>query len=667
MASLLRKSWFWSTFLLTIGLVAVLWLWAQARQAREMADPNEARRSGRPIPVRTVQVDLKKVEDVIGGTATTVATDKAVIQVNLGSTNTNPPTLVVKAVQVHDGSIVKRDDLLFEIEDSQFRLTLKQWQAALVAAQSDLARARAAVDEKLALRKASLVHADAELKKAQAMAAEKPAFRKTMLALAEAGLQRARAMAAEKSALRKATLTHAQVDLEKARAALAEKPALRKAALAHAEAELRRVKILAAERGKVRKLTLALEEETVKFHTKDLEIKRQHLQDAEPLYKKLQNDLKGTEVYFKALSDSEKAVSELAKARRDLEQAKQEAKVGPFVEAEAIAKAETELQQAQRAMVLGPLSDQEAVAKAEKELQEAKQLNKVGPLVDQDAIAKAENELQQAKQANALGPVSDEEAVARAEKDLQEAKQIAALAPLSDQEALDKAAAALEIARLRLAVAQKDLADCQVKAPLDGIVENFTPVPGAVVKVHVALAQILNMQPAILVKMDFPMERVGEVALGREAEVVLDSFPGETFAGKVVRIGAQLDTKLRVLPVFIEVANRELRLRPGITGFVRLRSTRVALVVPTTAVIAREGKAMVFRVEQGRARARDVRTGPLVDTGLLEVQEGLSRGDEVVIYSNFYRDTGALVQGNGFLHDNDRVDVNWRKWARHDD
>jgi hypothetical protein len=42
----------------------------------------------------------------------------------------------------------------------------------------------------------------------------------------------------------------------------------------------------------------------------------------------------------------------------------------------------------------------------------------------------------------------------------------------------------------------------------------------------------------------------------------------------------------------------------------------------------------------------------MLDNGMLEVESGLSRGDEVVIF------------GNVDLRDGDAVDTDWRKWTR---
>lgn len=254
--------------------------------------------------------------------------------------------------------------------------------------------------------------------------------------------------------------------------------------------------------------------------------------------------------------------------------------------------------------------------------------------------------------------------LATAELNLQLARNQIQLGQLQDRSNLAKATNDFEVARIDVAVAKHDVDRCRIKSPIDGFLGKVDVVPGTVVAVSQPLAQVFHLDP-IFVRMDFPQERLDEVALNQTAEIVLDSYPKETFTGKVIRILPEVKPDLRVMPVIMEVSNPGNRIKPGISGFVRLRITRVTRTVPALAVIERGGKAVAFRIEDGRARLREVRTGPLIESGVMEVRDGLGPGDEVVVFhSNFYRHGGALVSKNGYLLDNDAVDVEWRRWTR---
>jgi len=240
-----------------------------------------------------------------------------------------------------------------------------------------------------------------------------------------------------------------------------------------------------------------------------------------------------------------------------------------------------------------------------------------------------------------------------AERRTEKATDALSVGLLRDKEMVAKAFADLELARIDLQVARLDAERTRILSPMDGFVEYAgqpEPVAGTVIEVNQVLAQVLNLDP-VFVQMDFPQERIDDVAIGQKAEVVLDSFPKETFTGRVVRIWPQANTHLRVLPVMVQLSNPRHRIKAGVSGFVRLRLTRKAATVPATAVIERGSKAMVFRVEHGRARICEIETGRPLGRGMVELRDGLKLGDEVVIYNPFH------------IQDNDRVDANWRRWA----
>lgn len=250
---------------------------------------------------------------------------------------------------------------------------------------------------------------------------------------------------------------------------------------------------------------------------------------------------------------------------------------------------------------------------------------------------------------------------------LQRAKDAQTVGPLQDKQELARTLRNVVAARLDLESARRDVRWCKVASPIDGFIDSKIEVsPGQVLTVTSSLGHVVTLDP-IHVRLDFPQERMDEVAVGQEAEVVLDSFPKETFQGQVIRISPVVNPALRVFPVVVEMRNPGNRIKAGVSGFVRLRVKRQAVAVPAAAVIRHGSKAMVFRVEEGRARLREVQVKHPLDLGMLEVGHGLAPGDEVVIYfSNFYRHWRELTSRDCYLQDNDPVDLDWRKWARRD-
>ena len=144
-------------------------------------------------------------------------------------------------------------------------------------------------------------------------------------------------------------------------------------------------------------------------------------------------------------------------------------------------------------------------------------------------------------------------------------------------------------------------------------------------------ARIVTLDP-IHVRVDFPQERVDDVFIGQLAEVVLDSFPQETFEAKVIRISPRVDSSTRVLAVVLEMPNPKNRIKAGISAFARLKVSKpYVTAVPATAIVHRGSKAVVFRIVDGRAKLREVEIGNSDVNSRLEVRSGLAPGDTVVV------------------------------------
>jgi RND family efflux transporter MFP subunit len=253
-----------------------------------------------------------------------------------------------------------------------------------------------------------------------------------------------------------------------------------------------------------------------------------------------------------------------------------------------------------------------------------------------------------------------------AERDLQKAKVALPVGDLKDKAHVAAAESAVEAARAAVLAGRFEKGRMKMTSPAGGVVTFGSPTEpsaGQVISVTAPLLHVLTLDP-VHVLMDLPQERIDRVVLNMRAEVVLDAFPKETFTGTLLRISPQVNPQLRVVPAIIRLKNPGARIKAGISGFVRLRRKRKALTVPATALVQRGRKAMVIRVEKGRARFREVRTGHQVENGVVEVLEGLKAGDEVVIFHNFSRNAPSLAVAEGYLKDNDPVDVDWRKWAR---
>ncbi|MEZ4372042.1 MAG: efflux RND transporter periplasmic adaptor subunit [Polyangiaceae bacterium] len=157
----------------------------------------------------------------------------------------------------------------------------------------------------------------------------------------------------------------------------------------------------------------------------------------------------------------------------------------------------------------------------------------------------------------------------------------------------DVAAAQAQIGQIRaqLSSAQTTLAYAKIYSPIDGVVINRSVDPGQTVAASFS-APVLFVIAQDLRKMQVLAE-IDEADVGRleekmKAEVVVDAFPGEKFNGKVsqVRFSPNNVQGVVTYSAVIDVDNPDLKLRPGMTATVTIRTREAmgAIAIPNAAL-----------------------------------------------------------------------------------
>jgi RND family efflux transporter MFP subunit len=208
-------------------------------------------------------------------------------------------------------------------------------------------------------------------------------------------------------------------------------------------------------------------------------------------------------------------------------------------------------------------------------------------------------------------------------------------------------------AKEALVEAEFNLTNTRITSPASAIVLQRNVNPGEITAVGTPAFKLGIIEPVYMVA-QVSQEKIGSVHIGMQADVSTDGFPGVIFTGHVVKIDGNVNDVTRTFGVYISIANSDLRLIPGITGYTRLKSEQMALAVPSTAVLNPVGdRAIVFLVDKdNRAHIREVRRG-LMAGGMTELIDGVQEGEQVV------------TVGQQELRDNDRVSANqsapWNK------
>lgn len=208
--------------------------------------------------------------------------------------------------------------------------------------------------------------------------------------------------------------------------------------------------------------------------------------------------------------------------------------------------------------------------------------------------------------------------------------------------ALENAEAARSQAVRKLTLLGLSTSDLQqpvvVRAPIGGVVTDISVTPGdyraavsSAADVATPLMSIADLS-TVWVSSDVPEPFMRLIRIGEDAQITFVAYPGETFTGRIARIGATLDPQTRTLKVQVDLPNPARRFVPEMFGTMRQAGpSRRFPVVPVSAIVEEYGRSHVF-VERGPGQfeRRAVVTGVRTDDHVAIVS-GLAANSRVIV------------------------------------
>jgi len=183
-------------------------------------------------------------------------------------------------------------------------------------------------------------------------------------------------------------------------------------------------------------------------------------------------------------------------------------------------------------------------------------------------------------------------------------------------------------------------------APVSGIVLEKRAVQGMRFMPGEMLYQIADLSTVWVVAEVFEQD-LAQVSLGQTAKVSFNALPGRVFVGKVTFLYPTVTPETRTAKVRIELPNHDGHLKPALYGAVELASPvgdRPVLTVPDSAVLDSGTKqAVLVERGEGRYEPREVTVGARAG-GLIEIQQGVSEGEKVVVRANFLIDAESNLR-----------------------
>ncbi|MBI3682854.1 MAG: efflux RND transporter periplasmic adaptor subunit [Acidobacteria bacterium] len=175
-----------------------------------------------------------------------------------------------------------------------------------------------------------------------------------------------------------------------------------------------------------------------------------------------------------------------------------------------------------------------------------------------------------------------------------------------------------------------------VKAPAAGVVLTRNVTQGSVASSGQELFTISDLG-ALWMIASVNEQFLGKLRIGMVVRVFVQAYPDRPFAGRITKLGEQLDPATRTIPVRVELANQDGRLKPEMYGTaeIDIGFSAPAIFVPQSAVQQVEGANTVFvRKTSDRFQARAIQIGRVVDSQI-EVLQGLGPGEQVVSQGSY--------------------------------
>ncbi|WP_256219863.1 MULTISPECIES: efflux RND transporter periplasmic adaptor subunit [unclassified Variovorax] len=197
-----------------------------------------------------------------------------------------------------------------------------------------------------------------------------------------------------------------------------------------------------------------------------------------------------------------------------------------------------------------------------------------------------------------------------------------------------------------------------IRAPFSGRLGISGLNPGQYVNAGDKLVTLQTLDP-IYVDFSLPQQQLAGLEVGQVVNLSVDTFPGQTFSGKINAISPKVDAATRNVQVEATVGNAKQVLLPGMFANVKIDigGSQERLTLPSTAVTYNPYGSTVYVVKQAEppkpgapgtpapAPATDASGKPQLVAQQVFVETGPTRGDQISIVKGL--EAGQVVVSSG--------------------
>lgn len=183
--------------------------------------------------------------------------------------------------------------------------------------------------------------------------------------------------------------------------------------------------------------------------------------------------------------------------------------------------------------------------------------------------------------------------------------------------------------RSELALARQQLKDTSVVAPLNGIIQEKRASTGEYLAAGAPVVNVVRIDPLRL-RAEIPERESHVIHTGQNVRVTVEG-DANVYVGQITRLSPVIVEQNRILVVEADVRNNG-KLRPGSFAHAEIvtNDAKMAVTVPTSAIVTFAGIEKVLVVQNGKALEKPITTGRR-NGEFTEIVSGINVGEKVIL------------------------------------
>ena len=202
---------------------------------------------------------------------------------------------------------------------------------------------------------------------------------------------------------------------------------------------------------------------------------------------------------------------------------------------------------------------------------------------------------------------------------------------LATREQLDNVTAQMKRLKAAMDNAALNLERCDIRAPINGVVNQIYIEKGQYLSTSDKVAEILQMD-RVKVEVGIPESDVDAVRRVDDYQVRIDALDGKIYSAKKHFLSNTADAMARLYNLDLMIENTTGEILPDMFARIEIVKQEVSegISIPLYAVISRGETNIVYVVNSEKAHRREVELG-LQEGWMVQITKGLKSGDKVIV------------------------------------